>query len=270
MKSEETKIEAHIRKLIEQQIIAIREKDTTNALANYDNNVLSFDVVEPLQFVGIDTVRKRLEEWFSSFQGPIDIEISDLKIEVSGDIAFCSRFNHVNAFKVDGEKLDMWWRETTCFKKMADRWMITHVHSSVPFNVRSGKASISIKPTTTSQDIEITNREEKKVSVLIKAYFGAYESNNKKVIDELLSDDFRFSSPDDPDIDKATYFEKCWPFSAKAKFYKFEKLIEGDYEGFVQYECETITGNKFRNTEYFKIKDKEINRVEVYYGSLPK
>ena len=236
MKNDTAQIEEHIRKLIDQQIIAIHDKDINKALDNFDINVLSFDVVDPFQFVGRDAIRKRLEDWFSTFSGSIENEISDLKIEVSGDIAFCSRFNHVNAFKVDGEKLDMWWRETTCFKKMADRWMITHVHSSVPFNVRSGKASISIKPTTTSQDIEITNREEKKVSVLIKAYFGAYESNNKKVIDELLSDDFRFSSPDDPDIDKATYFEKCWPFSAKVKFFKLEKLIEGDDEGFVQYE----------------------------------
>jgi ketosteroid isomerase-like protein len=119
------------------------------------------------------------------------------------------------------------------------------------------------------EDIAITNREEKKVALLIKKYFAAYESNDRKTIDELLSEDFRFSSPDDPDIDKTTYFKKCWPFSEKAKLYKIEKLIEEDDEAFVQYECETIAGNKFKNAEFFKTKENKIKKVEVYYGSLP-
>lgn len=267
--STQTESEAEIRSLIDQQIKAVRDKNSDQALNNYDKDVLSFDVVDPLQFVGIDAIRKRLEEWFSTFQGPIENEISDLKIELSGDVAFCSRLNHVNAVKVDGGKLDMWWRETTCLKKTDDRWMITHVHSSVPFNTHNGKASTALKPSTTLEDISIANMEERKASLLIKKYFAAYESKDRRAIEELLSVDFRFSSPDDPDIDKATYFKKCWPFSEKAKCYKIEKLLEVDDEAFVQYECETVAGNKFRNTEFFKIKTNKIKRVEVYYGSLP-
>jgi ketosteroid isomerase-like protein len=272
MKNEntQTEIEAHIRKLIDNQIRAVRDKNIDQALNNYDKNVLSFDVVDPLQFIGIDAIRTRLEEWFATFQGPIENEISGLKIEISGEIAFCSRLNHVNAIKVDGGKLDMWWRETTCFKKMDGHWMITHVHSSVPFNTQNGKASTALKPSTTLEDIAITNKEEKKVLILIKNYFAAYESNDRKTIDELLGDDFRFSSPDDPDIDKVTYFKKCWPFSEKAKFYKIEKLIEDNDEGFVQYECDTITGNKFKNMEFFGTKANKIKKIEVYYGSPAK
>lgn len=271
MKNDNTQseIEAHIRELIDQQIKAVRDKNIDQALKNYHEDVLSFDVVDPLRFIGIDAIRKRLEEWFSTFQGPIENEIKDLKIELSGNVAFCSRLNHVNAIKVDGGKLDMWWRETTCFKKIDGRWMITHVHSSVPFNTQNGKASTALKPSTTLEDISIANREEKKVSLLIKKYFAAYESNEKETIEELLSDDFRFSSPDDPYIDKAAYFKKCWPFSENAKLYKIENLIELDDEAFVQYECETINGNKFKNTEFFKLKGNKIKKVEVYYGSLP-
>lgn len=271
MKNDNTQseIEAHIRELIDQQIRAVRDKNIDQALKNYHEDVLSFDVVDPLRFIGIDAIRKRLEEWFSTFQGPIENEIKDLKIELSGNVAFCSRLNHVNAIKVDGGKLDMWWRETTCFKKIDGRWMITHVHSSVPFNTQNGKASTALKPSTSLEDISIANREEKKVSLLIKKYFAAYESNEKETIEELLSDDFRFSSPDDLYIDKAAYFKKCWPFSEKAKLYKIENLIELDDEAFVQYECETINGNKFKNTEFFKLKANKIKKVEVYYGSLP-
>ncbi len=74
------------------------------------------------------------------------------------------------------------------------------------------------------EKISITNREEKKVSALIKRYFVVYESNDRKAIDDLLSDDIRFSSQD-PEIDKATYFKKCWPFSEKANLPKWMKRV---------------------------------------------
>jgi ketosteroid isomerase-like protein len=141
-----TELEAGIRNLIELQINAVRNKNIDQALIHYHNDVLSFDVVDPLQFKGIDAIRKRLEEWFSTFNGPIENEIAELKIEVSENIAFCSRLNHVHAVKIDGEKLDMWWRETTCFKRIDGQWMITHVHSSVPFNPQDGQASTGLNP----------------------------------------------------------------------------------------------------------------------------
>ena len=135
-----------IRDLIDQQIEAVRNKDIEASLASYADDVLSFDVIEPLRFMGKEAIRKRLKEWFSSFEGAVENEIRDLHIEASDHLAFSSRLNHVNAKRMDGLKLDMWWRETTCFKKSGDRWMITHVHSSVPFNVETGKASLYLKP----------------------------------------------------------------------------------------------------------------------------
>jgi ketosteroid isomerase-like protein len=40
----------------------------------------------------------------------------------------------------------MWWRETACYRKLEDEWLITHQHSSVPFDVGSGKASLDLRP----------------------------------------------------------------------------------------------------------------------------
>jgi len=40
----------------------------------------------------------------------------------------------------------MWWRETACYRKVEGEWLITHQHSSVPFDVESGKASLDLKP----------------------------------------------------------------------------------------------------------------------------
>ena len=64
----------------------------------------------------------------------------------SNDVAFSHGLSHVSATTTDGRKLDMWWRTTVCFRKIAGKWMVTHEHNSVPFDVESGKASLDLQP----------------------------------------------------------------------------------------------------------------------------
>ena len=138
--------EVQIRGLIENKIKAVRAKDVDGATSDYAPDVLSFDVVNPLRYFGADAIRKRLEEWFSSFQGSIGLEIRDLSITVGEAVAFSHCLNHVSATTRGGGKLDMLWRETACYRKIEGKWLITHQHSSVPFDVESGKASLDLKP----------------------------------------------------------------------------------------------------------------------------
>ncbi len=138
--------EAQIRALIDDRVNTVRAKDVDGAMANVAADIVSFDVVNPLRYIGSDSSRKRAEEWFASFQGPIGFEISDLSISASSDVAFCHGLNHVNATKADGGKLDMWWRATVCYRKINGKWMITHEHNSVPFDMENGKASLDLKP----------------------------------------------------------------------------------------------------------------------------
>jgi uncharacterized protein (TIGR02246 family) len=138
--------EAEIRKLIDDQARAVRAKDIKASMSSYAPDILSFDVVNPLQKIGLDACRKRAEEWFSSFEGPIGYEIRDLGITTGDGVAFCHSLNRVNATRTDGGRVDMWWRATVCCRKIDGKWMITHEHSSVPFDVESGKASLGLKP----------------------------------------------------------------------------------------------------------------------------
>lgn len=138
--------EAQIRKLMDDQAKAVRAKDIGGSMSNYAPDILSFDVVNTLQKIGLEACRQRAEEWFSSFQGPIGYEIRDLKITVGDDVTFCHSLNRVNATRTDGGSVDMWWRATVCYRKFGGKWMITHEHSSVPFDVTSGSTSLDRKP----------------------------------------------------------------------------------------------------------------------------
>ncbi len=140
------KSKADIQILIDERTNAIRLKDIKRLMQDYAPHVLPFDVVDPLQYPGIDAIKKRMEEWFASFDGPIGYDIQDLQIIAGNEVAFSYGLNHVNATKTDGVKLEMWWRETICYRKKDGRWIIVHQHSSVPFDVKTGNASLGLKP----------------------------------------------------------------------------------------------------------------------------
>ena len=142
----QTTDETQIRALIDDRINAVRAKDVDAASANVAPDIVSFDVVNPLRSIASGSSRKRAAEWFASFAAPIGFEVSDLNITASGDVAFSHGLNHVSATKADGEKLDMWWRATTCFRKSDGKWLITHEHNSVPFDITNGKASLDLRP----------------------------------------------------------------------------------------------------------------------------
>jgi uncharacterized protein (TIGR02246 family) len=137
---------AAIRALIDDQGKAIRRRDVGGSVAGYAPDVLLFDVVNPLLSRGSAALRKRLAEWFSSFQGPIGYELRDLSITMGDDVAFAHSLKRVSATTTDGRKLDMWWRATVCYRCMDGKWLVTHEHASVPFDVASGQASLDLKP----------------------------------------------------------------------------------------------------------------------------
>jgi uncharacterized protein (TIGR02246 family) len=138
--------ETQLRKLMDDRVNAVRRKDVNASMSSLAPDILSFDVVNPLQRIGVESSRKRAEDWFSSFLGPIGHEIQDLVITAGDDVAFCHGLSHVSATRRGGEQLDMWWRTTVCFRKTDGKWIATHEHNSVPFDVKSGKASLGLKP----------------------------------------------------------------------------------------------------------------------------
>lgn len=102
---------------------------------------------------------------------------------------------------------------------------------------------------------------------IVRALFAAYRSNDRKAVEDSFTDDFRFTSPYDDRIDKATYFERCWRNSDWIERHELERiLVQGD-EAFVTYECVARGGKSFRNTEFFAFAGDKITRIDVYFGA---
>ncbi len=96
--------------------------------------------------------------------------------------------------------------------------------------------------------------------------YRAYEVGNRRLVEARLTDDFTFFSPADVGIDRARYFERCWPNSQDLRAFGFERLHEIGDEVVVTYEAERVDGTRFRNTEVLGFDGDRIRRVEVYFG----
>jgi ketosteroid isomerase-like protein len=104
-------------------------------------------------------------------------------------------------------------------------------------------------------------------SEFIRALFAAYRSNDRKAVEDAFTEDFRFTSPYDDEIDKSTYFARCWRGSDWIERQELERiLVEGDV-AFVTYQCVAKDGKSFRNTEFFTFQGDRVKRIDVYFGA---
>jgi hypothetical protein len=58
---------------------------------------------------------------------------------------------------------------------------------------------------------------------IIERCFTAFNAKDRETIEGLFSSLFTFTSPYDDAIDRATYFERCWPNSDRLR----QHIIEG-------------------------------------------
>jgi ketosteroid isomerase-like protein len=102
---------------------------------------------------------------------------------------------------------------------------------------------------------------------MIRAIFAAYMSNDRRVVEDALTDDFRFTSPYDDEIDKATYLKRCWRNSDWIERHELEKIFVDGNEAFATYRCVAKGGKNFRNTEFFTFEGGRVKRIDVYFGA---
>jgi ketosteroid isomerase-like protein len=138
--------ESDVRALFDGQFAAIRAKDLDRLMAVYSPDIVYFDVVPPLQYAGAAALRGRFSEWFDGFAGPIDMQMRELNISTSGELAVAHWLSRAGGTLTNGREVGSWVRATSCCQRTNDRWLITHEHISLPVDVRSGRAATDLLP----------------------------------------------------------------------------------------------------------------------------
>jgi uncharacterized protein (TIGR02246 family) len=138
--------EAEIRQRIDKLVQAIRAMDLEGVKPIYAPDIVSFDIVPPLQHVGAEAKWKNWADVFTVYQRPLGYEIHDLTITLGEDVAFGHSLNRISGTLKNGNRTDSWVRWTGCFRKIDGDWLIVHDQVSVPIDMGSGKASLNLRP----------------------------------------------------------------------------------------------------------------------------
>ena len=138
--------EADIRQRIDKLVEAIRAMDLEGVKPIYAPDIVSFDIVPPLQHVGAAAQWKNWADVFTAYQRPLGYEIHDLTITLGDDVAFGHSLNRISGTLKNGNRTDFWLRWTSCFRKIDGNWLIVHHQASVPVDFESGRALLNLEP----------------------------------------------------------------------------------------------------------------------------
>lgn len=134
-----------IRSLCKRLADGHREKDANLIAECYSPDAVIYDLAPPLGRRGLD--RDATARWLASWRGPIEFGGDDVEMITAEDIGWTSGYVRLMGEKNDGEKVDLWFRSTMCFRKIDGRWKIVLDHSSVPFRMDgSYRACTDLKP----------------------------------------------------------------------------------------------------------------------------
>jgi ketosteroid isomerase-like protein len=107
---------------------------------------------------------------------------------------------------------------------------------------------------------------EASIEQKVRASYRAWEEKDRETLEQLVGEDFRFTSPYDDHIDREAFFERCWPNADRIRAIDLtEVLVAGD-TAMVRYELTPAQGERFHNAELLRFRGGKLAEVEVFFG----
>lgn len=125
---------------------AVRAMDVSRIMPHYAPDVVAFDAIVALRFLGAEAYGEHWQACFDMCPGTMIFDVKDLQIIASGEAGFCHCLTWCGMKADDGSEKAGWMRMTAGYRKIDGHWQIVHEHFSVPFDMESGKALFDLKP----------------------------------------------------------------------------------------------------------------------------
>lgn len=104
-------------------------------------------------------------------------------------------------------------------------------------------------------------------TAIARAAFAAYRAGDQSAAEPLYAADFAFISPQDDHLDRAAFFQRCFP---TAERFAGQRLLGvcalDDQRVLAYYEYELEGGAVFRNVEAITVRQGQIHEVQVFFG----
>jgi len=102
---------------------------------------------------------------------------------------------------------------------------------------------------------------------VVRESYAAYLNNDRASAEPLYAEDFVFTSPQDDHIDRAAFFERCFPTADRFSSMELVHVLPSGDDVVVVYEYVMAdSGERFRNAELHTVRDGRIAEVQVFFG----
>ncbi|MFC7533997.1 YybH family protein [Actinoplanes sp. GCM10030250] len=138
-----------IREAIEGKAALLQTGDAKAILSYYAPSFVEYTLAPPLRQPGDAQNPAALEAWMATFEAPPRRQVTQLEITTDGDVAFATSIDCLSAVpRGSTEGFSLWFRVTLGLRRIDGRWLVTHEHESVPFEMDgSMRASTGLTPT---------------------------------------------------------------------------------------------------------------------------
>jgi ketosteroid isomerase-like protein len=137
-----------IQEVIERKAALLETGDAKAILSYYAPSFVEFNLAPPLRQPGDGRDPAPMEAWMANFEAPPHREVTQLEITTDGDVAFATSIDRLSAVpRGSDEGFTLWFRVTLGLRRIDGRWLVTHEHESVPFEMDgSFRASTGLTP----------------------------------------------------------------------------------------------------------------------------
>lgn len=102
---------------------------------------------------------------------------------------------------------------------------------------------------------------------IVEAAFQAFRSDDPARMVGLLAEEFTFTSPQDDHIDRAAFFDRCFPTAERLRSQETLAVVPATGDDVLAvYEYELRTGERHRNVELSTVRDGRITEIQVFFG----
>ena len=142
--------EREVRALHQRWFEATAAKDLDGLMRPIAEAVVSYEHVQPLEYVGRDQVREVCASGLDAGAGTVTWTVPDLEVVVRDDLAVAWGLNRMTAQQDNGGLVETWSRGTRIFQKTDRGWEMIHQHVSFPMDPGPEQARTGLASTGTN------------------------------------------------------------------------------------------------------------------------
>jgi uncharacterized protein (TIGR03086 family) len=101
---------------------------------------------------------------------------------------------------------------------------------------------------------------------VVRRLFESYHAQDRETAERLIGAEFTFTSPQDDHIDRAAYFDTCFPTANRTRTHEMQRVAVTGDDVFVMYEYELLDGAVHRNAELLTVRRGQVVEAQVFFG----